>query len=146
MMRKNEQLEEKKQLKNKGGITLVALVITVVVMLILAGVAIAAVVDGDGLFNRTKQAVEAYENAAEKEEEDIQKLLNEIDNYLNGASGEDPLVKLPDGSFDAEKGVNMPDTSELPIETTKYITWNYNETDSIYEEQIADIRKCIWYI
>ena len=134
-----------KNFKETYGITLIALIITVVIMLILAGVAIAAVVDGDGLFNRTKQAVEAYENAAEKEEEDIQKLLNEIDNYLNGVSGEDPLVKLPDGSFDAEKGVNMPDTSKLPSSTTKYVTWNYNETDSIYEEQISDNAPENWY-
>ena len=53
----------------QSGITLVALVITVVVMLILAGVAIAAVVDGDGLFSKTREAVETYENAADKESE-----------------------------------------------------------------------------
>ena len=49
---------KKKQIRNKNGITLIALIITVVIMLILAGVAISAVVGGDGLFDRTKYAAE----------------------------------------------------------------------------------------
>ena len=69
--------------KEQKGITLVALVITVVVMLILAGVAIAAVVDGNGLFNRVRQATESYEEASNNESDQIKTLLNEIDNYLN---------------------------------------------------------------
>ena len=68
--------------KNPNGITLVALVITVVVMLILAGVAIAAVVDGDGLFSKTRQAAETYENAARNEGDTIQSMINQIDEYL----------------------------------------------------------------
>ena len=70
--------------EGQAGITLVALVITVVVMLILAGVAIAAVVDGDGLFSKTRQAAETYENATKEEGEKIQSLINEIDKYLEG--------------------------------------------------------------
>ena len=72
---------DKKQEKQKG-ITLVALVITVVVMLILAGVAIAAVVDGDGLFSKTRQAAESYENATREEGDTIQSMINQIDEYL----------------------------------------------------------------
>ena len=44
--------------RSKQGITLIALIITVVIMLILAGVAISAVVSGDGLFDRTRYAAE----------------------------------------------------------------------------------------
>ena len=71
-----------KSYKRQEGITLVALVITVVVMLILAGVAIAAVVDGDGLFSKTRQAAETYENAARNEGDTIQSMINQIDEYL----------------------------------------------------------------
>ena len=53
----------KKQIRKQKGITLVALVITVVVMSILAGVAISAVVDGDGLFSKARESAEIYENA-----------------------------------------------------------------------------------
>ena len=74
-------------LNKENGITLVALVITVVVMLILAGVAIAAIVDGDGLFNRARQAAESYEEAARNEADQIKTLMNEIDEYLTGENG-----------------------------------------------------------
>lgn len=76
-------------MKSNKGITLVALVITVVVMLILAGVAISAIVDGNGLFSKTRQAVGEYENASKKEADQMQELINEIDEYLTGKDEND---------------------------------------------------------
>ena len=76
-------MKEKEVRKSEKGITLVALVITVVVMLILAGVAIAAVVNGDGLFDRTRQAAEIYENAAKNENQLLKNLIEQIDESLN---------------------------------------------------------------
>lgn len=66
-------------MKGQKGITLVALVITVVVMLILAGVAIAAVVDGDGLFNKTRDAAQTYTNSANDENAMLENLYDYID-------------------------------------------------------------------
>ena len=66
-------------MKGQKGITLVALVITVVVMLILAGVAIAAVVDGNGLFNSTRNAANEYQLKAEAENQ----LLNDLKGYID---------------------------------------------------------------
>ena len=81
----------------QSGITLVALVITVVVMLILAGVAIAAVVDGDGLFSKTREATKVYENAADKESEMLTNLMGQIDHYLdeNKDGGKEPVENQP---------------------------------------------------
>ncbi len=93
MKKCNYKIDRKKE-KEKG-ITLVALVITVVVMLILAGVAIAAVVDGDGLFSKTRQAAETYENATRNEGDTIQSMINQIDEYLgekNPPVNEEPIV------------------------------------------------------
>ena len=83
---------EKNHNKKEKGITLVALVITVVIMLILAAIAISSVT-GDGLFNRTREAAETYENASKKESEQMQELMNKIDEYLteeNDNEGVDP--------------------------------------------------------
>ena len=80
-----------KKMKKQNGITLIALVITVVVMLILAGVAIAAVVDGDGLFSKTREATEVYENATEEEGDLVQSMMNEIDKYIENPSN--PILK-----------------------------------------------------
>ena len=84
--------------KEQKGITLVALVITVVVMLILAGVAIAAIVDGNGLFNRARQATESYEEASKNESDQIKTLLNEIDDYLN----EKPQIYTENKTYDGK--------------------------------------------
>ena len=100
MKKYNYKIDRKKE-KEKG-ITLVALVITVVVMLILAGVAIAAVVDGDGLFSKTRDSAQAYENAAEKEADDLQKWMNEIDNYLDEISIDDNLIYTENKTYDGQ--------------------------------------------
>ena len=77
--------------KKEKGITLVALVITAVVMLILAGVAIAAVVDGDGLFSRARESAGVYENVAREEGATIQSMINQIDGYIDEINN--PAVK-----------------------------------------------------
>ena len=50
------------------GITLVALVVTIIVLLILAGVAITLTVGNNGIFNRASSATKEYTKASIKEE------------------------------------------------------------------------------
>ena len=69
--------------KNKG-ITLIALVITVIVMLILAGVAISAIINGDGLFNRTTQAEREHVKSSILEVVDMAELDLTIENAQTG--------------------------------------------------------------
>lgn len=57
--------------KNKG-ITLIALVITIIILLILSGVAISISLGNNGLFSKTKQAKEEYIKAQLKEELEIE--------------------------------------------------------------------------
>ncbi|MBR3153331.1 MAG: hypothetical protein IKF52_07095 [Clostridia bacterium] len=56
--------------KNQKGITLVALVITIIVLLILAGVTIAMVVGDNGILTRSKQA--KFEQTRAKVTEEVQ--------------------------------------------------------------------------
>lgn len=67
-------------MKNKRGITLIALVITIIILIILAGVAINLTVGENGLLRKAKIAKEEYNNATTSEEEE----LNELYAYLNG--------------------------------------------------------------
>lgn len=69
-------------MKGQSGITLVALVITVIVMLILAGVALSVLVDGDGLFDKTRDAANTYKDAANDENKTFDNLMNYIDQQL----------------------------------------------------------------
>ena len=65
--------------KNNMAITLIALIITVVVVLILAGVAISAVVNSEGLFSKIREAEKTYDNAIKNESEQLQELLEQTD-------------------------------------------------------------------
>ena len=56
------------KLISKKGITLIALVITIIVLLILAGVSISMISSQDGILNKTVTAKEQSENANGKEE------------------------------------------------------------------------------
>ena len=53
--------------KKENGITLVALVVTIVVLLILAGVSISLVLGQNGLINNAKEAKNKTENATNYE-------------------------------------------------------------------------------
>ena len=61
-------MENKKKNANNKGITLIALVITILVLLILAGVAISMVVGNNGIINKTTTAVEEHRNSSAEEE------------------------------------------------------------------------------
>ncbi|MFR2534040.1 MAG: hypothetical protein ACLS95_02245 [Clostridia bacterium] len=62
------------------GITLIALVITIIVLIILAGVSINALVGEEGLITKAGKAKENMQIAANEEEEQIAKLTNEVYN------------------------------------------------------------------
>lgn len=64
-------------MKKENGITLVALVITIIILLILAAISIGALRDS-GLFNKAKESQNATENATLKENI----TLNEYDNWI----------------------------------------------------------------
>lgn len=68
------------------GITLISLVITIIILLILAGITIAQL-SNSGLFNKTQEAKEKWNNAEKDENEIIAKYSNEIDSYVDGNRG-----------------------------------------------------------
>ena len=82
--------------KNNKGITLIALVITIIVLIILAGVSINLVLDENGI---TKKAKEAKENMqiAQGEEEDI---LNKITDFIENEGKVVTKGPVAGGSYD----------------------------------------------
>ena len=72
----------KKTSRREKGITLIALIVTIIVLLILAGVTINLAVNNQGIFNKAKTATRAYKNATEEEEASLALLENEIDKYI----------------------------------------------------------------
>ena len=68
-------------MKGQSGITLVALVITVIVMLILAGVAISALTTDGDLFSKSSDAVDKYNAKVTEQDEKINNLVDQFDYY-----------------------------------------------------------------
>ena len=66
--------------KGQKGITLVALVITIIVLLILAGVGISMLAGDGGILNYAQNASGEYKNASNLENQTIQNLLNYLKN------------------------------------------------------------------
>ena len=70
-----------KTFKTNKGITLVALIITIIVLLILTVVAISSITD-QGLFTKSQESVNKYEEKREEEKNTLADYASEIDNYL----------------------------------------------------------------
>ena len=89
-----------KKLKNNNiyGITLIALVITIVVLLILAGVTINLILSQNGIFNKAKQARENYMQATNEEQSAIANMEKTMDEITGGKSNSN--IEISSGSYD----------------------------------------------
>lgn len=68
-------------LKNQKGITLVSLVITVIVLLILAGVAITLATNSEGIFGKANKAKQDWDTAITNETQGHNVINNILTNY-----------------------------------------------------------------
>ena len=104
-------------LKNKNGITLIALVVTIIVLLILAGVAIMTLMGDNGIITRTSEA------KAQKKISDIQEELQlaiealRIDNITNNVGGTISQY-IASHEEDLEKALNGEDVTISSNEIT----------------------------
>ena len=95
-------------LKSNKAITLIALIITIIILLILAGVSLSIVLGENGLINKAQSSVNKYKESSENE----QKLLNSIENYM------DLQLKLPGEKVDLPDGWNK-DTVDAVLDDKK---------------------------
>ena len=73
-----------KRNRQEKGITLIALVVTIIILLILAGVTLGTVLSDGGLIDKTKEAIGKYEDAEGKEQEELGKVTGMLANALDG--------------------------------------------------------------
>ena len=64
------------------GITLIALVVTIVVLLILAGITISLVFSDNGIIKKAQEAKDTWENAIQKENNELKELENEMNSHI----------------------------------------------------------------
>jgi competence protein ComGC len=77
----------KTNFKTQKGITLIALVITIIVLLILAGITINLTVGQNGIITTAQQAGKNYQQAAEDEQTQLAEFLTETTGTLNALQG-----------------------------------------------------------
>ena len=115
------QIKVQKLLNKEKGITLVALVITIVILIILATVTINATFGENGLIKRAEDAKEMTEEALRNEEQAIANAVEYMNEILGGAGGSS--TDEPEGPIDSTEQVATPITGvtkgEVFSETTK---------------------------
>ena len=85
-----------KSIKEKKGITLIALAVTIVVILILAGVTIDAVFSDNGIINKAKEAADRMNNLVKEDEAELNELLNELNETMD--SNWNSNIEIPEGN------------------------------------------------
>ena len=86
---KKEKTNVKRLKKDIKGITLIALVVTIIVLLILAGIALNLTIGENGLFTRAQNAANTWQLAEQNEQDALQGFSDMIDEILNGPKPEE---------------------------------------------------------
>ena len=144
-------------MKRNKGITLIALVVTLVILLVLAGITIAALRGENGLLSKTKQAREKYSISEAKEKlttklmqlqtevtdeeqrnatiEDINKLVDENSKYYDKEiesvkdRNENKLVKISGYYFEVDSKLNIVGNIDATELTVTDATYKVNSTN-----------------
>ena len=100
-------------IKNKDkGITLIALVITIIILLILAGISISALTN-QGLFKNAKAAQNATEKAEKEQGQRLNEYEDEINKYLNNSNEDEKIGLITDN---INKELSKTDNTKLKDE------------------------------
>ena len=129
--------------RSDKAITLIALIVTIIVLLILAGVTISLAVNNQGVFNKAKTAERAYKNAEANEQVGLDEADKEIAKYMpKGTSGGGSESGGGNsGSVTTGKGTTLPSSSfpKISVSGLKYADLDGDGTgDGII---VADISK-----
>ena len=123
--RNNKDMWIKSVNENERGITLLALIITVVIMIILAAVTINVTLGDGGLVQQARLAAERTQSAAEKEQAEIDSLQQELANIL----AEDGEITPPELDENNETGGDIVKPEEPSVSETETQVANYADVD-----------------
>lgn len=110
--------------KREKGITLIALVITVIILIILATVTINVVLGEDGLIQRAQEAKRLTEQATVKEQQELNALMGEFTN----------LISEPETSIELI-GIEI---SNPPTKTAYTVGENFETTGMVVNAKYSD--------
>ena len=79
-------------MQEEKGITLVSLVVTIIILIILAGISINVLVGQNGIITRAQQAKENMQIAQQKEEEQLNELYKQLEEGNQGISPDEGSI------------------------------------------------------
>ena len=123
--------------KEENGITLIALIITIVILIILATITIDFAFGEDGLIKRAMQAKNLTEDATRKEQESLNSLLDEYDDIIGGGGS------TPEEPDDEIKGTITFDDYEWQGDGTASVVVRTEETEYTLQYQIVGAEETI---
>ena len=146
----------KNTFKRNKGITLIALVVTIIVLLILAGISIAMLTGQNGILNRASEAKEKTQIAQEDENEKLQGYEKIINKYRDLPKEEGTTPYLPNDTFsykvgDLSTGLVIEDSNNneyvwVEVPTTIYDNTEYNSSGAkkpSNSEDYSNIEACL---
>ncbi len=124
--------------KQEKGITLIALIVTIVIMLILAGITIKLAIDDNGVIDNAKEAKDQYEQAQADEDSGLNDISSEMRKYLD-ANRDKVTIKISKQPETEKAGAVL-----LTVESVEGITGTTEEeydnfVNSFSEEQKKEI-------
>lgn len=125
------------KIKQEIGITLIALVVTIVVLLILAGVSVNALFGNSGIIQKAQDAQNKMNKATENDQREINELSNWIENHVNGTESVDTPDESTKISFTID---NVTYQAEEGMTWSQWAESAYNTID-IYDAGTSGMRR-----
>ena len=110
--------------QSHAGITLIALVVTIIVLLILAGIAINLTVGNNGLFARAKNAANTWREAEANEASEMQSFANTYDETLKNLGLDGSIEEVPEGPITVEYAKTKINSSNIQKYIGKEVEYN----------------------
>ena len=121
--------QSKEKIKNSKAITLISLAITIIVLIILAGVTISLTIGENGIITRAKEAKNLYINAQEEEQIRINALEKEMNSISEDIKIEEIMLNKNETEILAENTETLIATIKPSNASNKKITWASSDSE-----------------
>ena len=117
-----------KYIKKEQGITLIALVVTLVILIILAAVSINMVIGEQGIFKKAQQAANAMYEAEVNTQASFNSITDEIGQALQGSNNQNPELRQdtpnPPEQIDGMTPIKFTEPTDSQMGSMQETTWD----------------------
>ena len=122
----DKNVSSKKRSLQERGITLIALVVTIIILLILAGVTLNIALSDNGLFSKTKEAADKYKYAQSGEEEMIRQIATQMYSEYVGKAITIDNIKGKDSCLVEKEKTGHTDNQTINRENLTWKIWDFD--------------------